>query len=125
MLNSGIPLDKLAGIVSEWASQAADFPHDKDDLYRKVIRSCFNATKMFNTPLATIKEVKDFCECNIQAGSVHFHTLSEILKEGIHRHVDYLGGSSLALGYTLLPVSNTPAARKEKEIRKSSRNSCE
>ena len=117
MVDTGVPLDKLAGIVADWASQAAEFPHDKDDLYKKVIRSCFNSTKMFNTPLATIKEVKEFCECNIQAGSVHFHTLCEILKEGIHRHVDYLGGSPLALGYTLLPVSGTPSSRAELEVK--------
>lgn len=117
MVNSGVPLDKLASIVAEWASQAAEFPHDKDDLYKKVIRSCFNSTKMFNTPLTTIKEVNEFCMSNIQVGSVHFHTLCEILKEGIHRHIDYLGGSSLALGYTMLPVSGTPSSRAEKEVK--------
>ena len=58
---------------------------------------------MFNTPLALLAEIKDYCECNIEAGSIHFHTLSKVLKEGMARHLDYLGGSSLALGYTLLP----------------------
>lgn len=105
MIASGIPTDKLAVIISEWACQAAEFPYDKEDTYKRVIRSCFNSNKMFNTPLATIKEVKEYCECNIEAGSIHFHKLSEVLKEGISRHVDYLGGSSLALGYTILPAS--------------------
>ena len=49
------------------------------------------------------KEIKDFCECNIEAGSIHFHTLLAVIGEGISRHIDYLGGSTLALGYTLLP----------------------
>ena len=57
---------------------------------------------MFNTPLADIKEIKDYCECNIPLGSIHSHKLFEVLKEGISRHVDYLGMSELSLGYTLL-----------------------
>lgn len=91
--------------IAVWADKAATFPLDKADLYKKTIRSCFNIDKMFNTPLDLLKEIKDYCECNIDAGSIHFHTVLEVLKQGIARHVDYLGGSSLALGYTLLPTS--------------------
>ena len=40
-------------------------------------------TKMFNTPLVLLKEIKDYCECNIEAGSIHFHTLIQVLQEGI------------------------------------------
>jgi len=102
LILSGEPPESYSPIIASWASKTAEFPAEKDKEWQKVIRSCFSTTKMFNTPLALLKEVKDFCECNIEVGSIHFHTLSEVLREGIRRHTDYLGGSSLALGYTLL-----------------------
>jgi hypothetical protein len=104
-LAEGVPLEELPVVVSSWASQAAEFPPALDEQYQRVIRSCFNSSKMFNTPLTLIREVQEYCFANIEAGSVHFHTLCEILKEGASRHVDYLGGSSLALGYTLLDTA--------------------
>jgi hypothetical protein len=114
-LGQGVPLEELPAIVGSWAAQAAEFPVDKDEQYQRVIRSCFNSSKMFNTPLALIKEVQEFCYTNIDAGSIYFHTLCEILKEGASRHVDYLGGSPLALGYTLLDIKAT--AGKEGEAK--------
>jgi len=101
-LTEGTPLKELPVIVANWASQAADFPPDKAEQYKKVIRSCFNSSKMFNTPMTLIKEVQEYCYSSIEPGSIHFHTLAKILKEGADRHLDYLGGSTLALGYTLL-----------------------
>jgi hypothetical protein len=114
-LKEGVPLEELPVVVSSWASQAADFPPAKDEQYQRVIRSCFNSSKMFNTPLLLIREVQEYCFANIEAGSVHFHTLCEILKEGASRHVDYLGGSSLALGYTLLDTKD--ALNKEGDLK--------
>jgi len=116
-LQQGVPLAELPVIVASWASQAAEFPADKDQQYQRVIRSCFNSSKMFNTPLVLIREVQEFCFANIEAGSVHFHTLCEILKEGAGRHVYYLGGSSLALGYTLLDTGGTSLATKEGDLK--------
>jgi hypothetical protein len=116
LILSGDKPERFSHVIAQWANQAAEFPAAKAELYERTIRSCFNITKMFNTPLPLLKEIKDYCECNIDVGSIHFHTLSNVLKEGIKRHVDYLGGSSLALGYTLLesPVSQqvTLAARQ-------------
>lgn len=107
LILSGDKPESYSHIIASWASAAADFPPDKDTLYQATIRSCFNTTKMFNTPLALLKEIKDYCECNIEAGSIHFHELSAALKGGIAKHVDYLGGSSLALGYTLLDINDS------------------
>jgi hypothetical protein len=102
LILSGENPEKFSHVIANWANQAAEFPEDRAEEWMKTIRSCFSINKMFNTPLALLKEIKDYCECNIEVGSIHFHTLSHVLKEGISRHVDYLGGSSLALGYTLL-----------------------
>jgi hypothetical protein len=112
LILSGEPPERYSTTIAAWASQAAEFPPASDELYQRTIRSCFNITKMFNTPLSLLKEIKEYCECNIEAGSIHFHTLSAVLKEGIKRNTDYLGGSSLALGYTLLPAEDlTPESR--------------
>lgn len=106
-LHAGTPLEKLPSIVANWAEQAAEFPAAKTTKYKAVIRSCFNDTKMFNTPLALIKEVQEYCYANIEPGSIHFHTLASILKTGAKKHLDYLGGSPLALGYTLLDTTDS------------------
>lgn len=103
LILSGEPASKYAATIASWASKAGDFPPAKDAGFQEIIRSCFNANKMFATPLADIKEVKAYCEENIEVGSMHFHALNEALNEGIHKHIDYLGGSSLALGYSILP----------------------
>jgi len=97
-----------AAIIANWADRAGSFPASKAEAYKLIIRTCFNSEKMFSTPLASIKEVKAYCEENIDVGSIHFHTLYETLKEGIRRHKDYLG-----LGYTLLPTDFTAG---EKEV---------
>ena len=103
LICSGEPTKAYAHIVANWAAIAGDFPRERREEWKRVIRSCFNVNKMFNTPLPLIKEIKDYCECNIEVGSVHFHELYKVLKQGINCHVDYLGGSSLALGYEILP----------------------
>jgi hypothetical protein len=72
---------------------------------------------MFNISLELIKEIKDYCECNIDCDSIHFHTLSQVLREGIHRHTNYLGGGSLALGYTLLTEGTKTPEEKIREER--------
>ena len=105
--------EDYADIVGAWADKAGSFPTGKSSLYIKTIASCFDSKKMFDTPLATLKEIKDYCECNIEAGSIHFHTLMQVLNEGMKRHVDYLGGSNLAINYILLP-SLVPATSKGK-----------
>jgi hypothetical protein len=115
LINSGEKPEKYAYIIATWADEAANFPAEHRDIWMQTIRSCFNITKMFNTPLPLLKEIKDYCECNIEAGSIHFHALCEVLKEGISRHVDYLGGSSLALGYTLLPTLGSGSALEDRK----------
>lgn len=110
----GIPTEQLPGIVASWASQAAEFPYDKDETYQRVIRSCFNSAKMFKTPLALIREVQQYCYANIEPDSIHFFTLAETLKKGAALHMDYLGGSNLALGYTMLDIDSLTLTDEQK-----------
>jgi hypothetical protein len=121
LIERGEKPEKYAYVIAAWASEAAGFPPTSDDLWKSTIRSCFNITKMFNTPLPLLKEIKDYCECNIQAGSMHFHALSEVLKAGISRHHDYLGGSALATGYQLLPAYGTGSSLEEQRKEQSNK----
>lgn len=100
---SGDSPAKYSALIANWADKAAEFPPDKKEQYKEIIRTCFNPNKMFNTPLSTIKEVEDYCYNNIEAGSIHFHELCEALNTGIKNHVDYLGMATPASNFTLLP----------------------
>lgn len=105
-------------VIANWADKAGEFPEDKATLYKETISSCFSVNKMFATPLVLLKEIKDFCECNIDVGSIHFHTLFQVLNEGISRHVDYLGGTNTPLGYTLLsPTDSNIGISKQAELK--------
>ena len=107
-LKSGINPENYSFAVASWAAKAADFPPHKTEAWCKLIRSCFNSAKMFSTPIAEIREVKEYCEQNIEAGSIHFHALMSTLREGSARHTDFLGLTSPnSLGYTLLSVDST------------------
>lgn len=94
-------------VIADWAAKTAEFPKDKIEGWKKTIRACFNSEKMFSTPLAELREIKTFCENNIEPGSIHFHKLYEVLQEGIARHTDFLGMRPEALGYSLLPIDAT------------------
>ena len=107
-LKSGVDPKNYSAIVASWASKAADFPPIVEEKWTKLIRSCFNSVKMFSTPISEIREVKEYCEENIEAGSIHDHALMSTLREGAARHTDFLGLSSPnSLGYTLLPTDAT------------------
>lgn len=103
LIMSGDSPESFSRVIADWADKVAEFPDNKRQLWKDTITSCFSITKMFNTPLAVLEELKDYVECNIEVGTIHFHTLSEVIAAGIAKHKDYLGGSSLALGYSLLP----------------------
>lgn len=104
-------------LIANWARVAAGFPADKVIAYKAVIINSFNEAKMFNTPLELIKEVKDYCENNIEAGSIHFHELTKALNAAIINHEDYLG-ASFNTTYTLesldgIEDSSAPIKNKE------------
>lgn len=113
-LKSGVDPKSYSHVVAAWANKAADFPPNKSEEWQKLIRSCFNSARMFSTPIADIREVKEYCEQNIDAGSIHFHALMSTLREGSARHVNFLGLTSTnSLGYSLLSEDTT---KNEAEI---------
>lgn len=94
---SGTTGPQLAMNVAKWADKAAEFPKDKRELWMKTIRKCFNSAAMFSTPKALLKEIKTYCEGEIEVGTIHFHKLMEVLREGEQRHNDFLGLGDISL----------------------------
>ena len=103
--------DKTAAIIADWADKVGEFPPEVSDLYKKTIRACFSPTKMFNTPASLLHEIKAYCELNIEADSIHFHALTEVLTAGIANHLDYLGvGLVGSTALETLPVEHKTTA---------------
>jgi len=102
---------KLASAVAEWADKAACFPIATKDSWKLIIRKCYNLEAMFSTPKKDLVAVKEYCEENLEAGSIHYHTLMKTLRTGISNHNDFLGIGSLnstsSESYTLLTTDNT------------------
>ena len=107
-IKSGLSPKDYSFAVAAWAAKAADFPASKREEWCKIIRTCYNSNKMFSTPVTELRAIKEYCEENIEAGSIHFHSLMSTLREGVKRHKEFLGlGKPEDLGYTLLPVDST------------------
>lgn len=121
LILSGEKPENFAHVLADWADKAAEFPPETREHWKLIIRTCYNKHKMFNTPLADIKELSDYCACNIEAGSIHFHTLAETLREGVTGHIDYLGGIAKVSDYTLLP-SVVSVAQKQQEQEQEAKN---
>lgn len=98
---------QLCNAVANWACLAAGFPVAKMDDWKLIIRKCYNMQAMFSTPKRNLIELKEYCEENLEAGSIHYFNLMKILRAGIANHNDFLGLGSLdsnntSYGYTLL-----------------------
>jgi len=96
----------VASSVARWAAIAGSFPKDKVDSWKRIIRKCYNHEAMFSTPRSELLALKEYCELNIEAGTIHFHKLMEVLTEGIARHDGFLGidiSSAVEATYEILP----------------------
>jgi len=85
----------LCNAVANWADMCAEFPLSKKDEWKSIIRKCYNMGAMFSTSKDELKALKEYCEENIEAGSIHFHTLMKTLRVGIANHDNFLGLGSL------------------------------
>lgn len=110
---------QLCNAVANWACLSADFPVAKMDDWKLIIRKCYNMQAMFSTPKKDIIELKEYCEENLEAGSIHYHKLMKVLRDGIANHNDFLGLGSLGdtdtgnYGYTLLDEPEDTAKGEE------------
>lgn len=109
LIKSGETVESYSHVVANWAEQAADFPAHRIDQWKKLIRGCFNTKTMFATKLEEITELKEYCESNIAPGSIHYHTLMEVLREGVRRHTGFLG-------YHILDAEGTDEQTKAAEL---------
>lgn len=100
MIHSYADTSTYTKTVASWADKAAGFPTAKASEWRKIIENCFDESRMRSTSLTAIQEVKEYCECNVEVGSLHYFKLMEVLKAGIVKHTNYLGD------YSLTPISS-------------------
>lgn len=112
LIKSGETMESYSHVVANWAEQAAEFPPNKVDEWKRMIRSCFNSTAMFKTKLSDLTELKEYCESNIAPGSIHYHALMDILREGIKKHTGYLGYTLLGAAH----IDGTSTQDKEAEL---------
>lgn len=77
--------------ISEWANLIAGFPSSSRDLWMATIRKAYNKEAMFYTDLSLLKEIKEFCICEIDPMATFFHKLMEILNHAITSNQTYLG----------------------------------
>jgi len=103
LLHSGLSPEQYIHAVANWAAKAADFPKDKKDEWCKIIRACYNPSKIFTVSLYELKRIQDYCLENIEHGSIHAHSLMEAIKSGIRNNINYLGiNVNIDFGYTLI-----------------------
>ena len=114
LILSGEKPANYAEVIASWACKAADFPASVAEEWKLIIRSCYSVGRIEKFPIETLKSVREYCECNIEAGSIHFHTLHATLCEGVKNHEDYLG-----VGFRILPAcasGNENESESEKEL---------
>lgn len=116
-IKSAASLDSYTKIIADWAHTAAVFPAAKVDQYKAIITACCNKSVMFNTPLALIKEVKEYCEENIEVGSIHYHTLNKALTLAVRNHIDYLGTTYTTSDYSIASVGTSSLATNTDAIK--------
>lgn len=111
---SGTTGPHLASSVATWAAKAGEFPEAVSEAWQLIIRKCYNSEAMFTTPKAQLEEIQSYCYLNIEAGSIHFHSLMQVLNEGIARHSDFLGlgdiGSDKKQNYAIIAEDTSPEA---------------
>ena len=107
-IKSAIPEERYIHLVADWADKIAEFPVAKKEEWKAIIRKSYSDSKMFHTPLATLREIKDYCTENIEHGSIFSHTLMKTLSVAIEKHSSYLGIEPIdILGYAIIPDKPT------------------
>ena len=90
--------EKLAAAVADWANKAAEFPAHKREEWIKIIRKCYSLQSMFSVDKAVLYEIRDYCESNLEVGSVYYYHLMRTIRAGIINYNSFLGmGTSLDL----------------------------
>ena len=115
---------QLCNAVANWACLSGEFPVAKMDNWKLIIRKCYNMQAMFSTPKKDLIELKEYCEENLEAGSIYYHNLMKVLRTGIANHNDFLGLGSLgsnesngSYGYTLLDNPEDTAVGEESMLK--------
>lgn len=95
------PIQHYARILAEWAAEACDFPKSPtlvngvsvplSEFWKSIIVKCCKEEHIFTILAADINELIEYCEENLEHGSIYAHTLMELLRAGQRRQINYLG----------------------------------
>lgn len=106
--NSSKSISSYAHILADWAEIAGSFPvfevrtPDNELIscakyWKQIIAKCVRDEAIFAIPSADLEELIEHCEVEITHGSIHAHTLMDLLRTGKKKQVNYLGLGDITL----------------------------
>jgi hypothetical protein len=111
------PVESYAGILAEWACDAAEFPlflvtYDGKEMtcaeyWKMIIRKCARSESIFSISDTDLDELIEHCEehLDIQFAGIFSHSVMFLLREGRKRKQNFLGlGEFVPLGTTYTMV---------------------
>lgn len=115
--NSTKKVESYAGILSDWAADAAEFPAHCSDYWKSIIKKCVNFESIFTIETEDIEELIEYCEDNIDHGSLSAHALMSILRNGLKKNKSFnISNFSNTLGKRIYTILSDSADLANKEI---------
>lgn len=121
---------KFSYILADWASLALQFPTHQyknksitcSAYWQQIIVACCSNSRIFEIPTADLLALIDYCEVNIEQGSIYSHALLSHLYTGRDKQKDFLGfgqvtytvltsGTSIETANKLAIISNAPTTQ--------------
>lgn len=101
-------VSSYAHILADWAEIAGSFPvfevktPDNELIscakyWKQIISKCVRDDAIFAIPSADLEELIEHCETEITHGSIHAHSLMDLLKSGKKKQQNYLGLGDITL----------------------------
>jgi hypothetical protein len=105
------PISHYAKILADWAGEVGMFPSTPltlelgkvvatKEYWKQIIQRCCKAESIFAIPSEDLENLIQWCEINIDHGSIYSHSLMELLRAGASRQQNYLGLGDLDLSLT-------------------------
>lgn len=73
---------RYARILAQWANEAGQFPENIAEYWEDIIVKCHTSTDIITIPKVDLEELIEYCEENVDAGSIQGHHLFQTIREG-------------------------------------------
>jgi hypothetical protein len=74
---------RYAHMLASWAAEATPFPEHCSDYWQEIIVNAHTDTNMMSVPQEDLAELLEYCEVNLDAGSIQAHQLFATLRDGM------------------------------------------